>query len=163
MLPSDTWTQSDVAILFLHICQSNLNAFYFCRTTEIFKNMKKISHTCHILMAGCIWTSAGMFSYNFILPAEFCNDLTADVDQINSKHPVSLQGTRWTYKNQWRISNNKQLLCQSQPCTLSLSLKHGQKKIFSDCKELNRYTTVCTYKWEMFVLAPLLSTAYWKQ
>lgn len=97
-------------------------------------------------MAGCIWTSAGMFSYNFILPAEFCNDLTADVDQINSKHPVSLQGTRWTYKNQWRIINNKQLLCQSQPCTLSLSLKHGQNKLFSDCKELNIYTTVCTYK-----------------
>lgn len=52
-------------------------------------------------MADCIWTSAGMFSYNFILPAEFCNDLQAVVDQINSKHPVSSQSTLWTYENQW--------------------------------------------------------------
>lgn len=78
-----------VVTLFLHVCQSNLlSILLLCDFTNILKY--EISYTCQTIEADLFWTLEIMFSSNFIISAEFCNDLPADVDQINpekSDHP----------------------------------------------------------------------------
>lgn len=71
-----------VLTLFLHICQSNLDAFYFSVTFQIFYNMSSHIHAKQQRQIE-FWTLEIKFSYNFIISAGFCNELLADVDQIN--------------------------------------------------------------------------------